>query len=203
MTGARARGRIDWGEVRDRLARAMRADETALGSEQARRVMDERARRLAEPARKMRRAAGSHEALVFSVGRARYALPTQFVLEVAPLGQFTSLPGASDLLFGVASLRGDVLAIFQPRALFGGEAHDASERRWLVVCGERHAEFALLADAVHELRRLDEEEALAPLGSADESGGEYVRGVTADALLLLDGAKLLAEARLKLDQTSV
>ena len=164
--------------------------------------MDERARRLAKPLVEARPAAASIEALVFSVGRARYALPTRFVREVAHLGRIAPVPGASDLLCGVASHHGEVLAVLQPRGLLGGEAEEEAERRWLVVCGERRAEFALLADAVHELRVFDEGEALAPLGRPDTASGEYVSGVTADAVLLLDGARLLEDARLKLDQMS-
>jgi purine-binding chemotaxis protein CheW len=198
-----ARRSIDWDEVRGRLARAMQGEEaTAALEERSRRIMDERARRLAEPPGARRSAAGSFEALVFSIGRARYALPARFVREVAPLAQFTPVPGASAPLLGVASHKGGVLAILQTRALLGGEADDAPERQWLVICGGRSADLALLADAVHELRTPGEDEALAPLGSADAGIGAYVRGVTADALLLLDGAKLLADARLRIDQTS-
>jgi purine-binding chemotaxis protein CheW len=195
---------IDWDEVRGRLARAVQGEEaTAALEERSRRIMDERARRLAEPAGERRSAAGSFEALVFSIGRTRYALPARFVREVTPLAQFTPVPGAPAPLLGVASHKGGVLAILQTRALLGGgESEDAPERQWLVVCGGRSADFALLADAVHELRRLDEDEAQAPLGAADAEGGAYVRGVTADALLLLDGAKLLADARLRIDRMS-
>ncbi|MBC7818114.1 MAG: hypothetical protein IAG10_14590 [Planctomycetaceae bacterium] len=44
------------------------------------------------------------------------------------------------------------------------------------------------------------EELLEPPGSVTGIGREYLRGVTRDALIVLDGAVLLQDARLFIDQ---
>ena len=59
------------------------------------------------------------------VGRERYALPIENVLEVAELGSLSALPGAGAAVLGVRNLRGQVLPVFD---LAPGQLH-AAERR--------------------------------------------------------------------------
>lgn len=196
---ARARRPIDWAEVRRRVAAA--ASARTMSPERARALMEERARRLALRPDDSGATVGLPQALVFSVNRARYALPAVYVQEVAPLDHVAPLPGASELLLGVTSRRGAILAVFRAGLVLGDERPEALEPRWLVICGERRAEFALPADDVHGLAPLDPRDALAPIGPAEAAGRRHVRGMTREGALLLDGASLLADPRLKVDQT--
>jgi chemotaxis signal transduction protein len=46
------------------------------------------------------------------IGRERYAVPIENVLEVAELGSLSALPGAGAAVLGVRNLRGQVLPVF-------------------------------------------------------------------------------------------
>jgi chemotaxis signal transduction protein len=70
----------------------------------------------------------------------------------------------------------------------------------VLVLGTDRAELGLLADAAHEVRRVRADEVLEPPGSVAGPGREYVRGVTSEALVVLDGAVLLQDRRLFIDQ---
>ena len=61
-------------------------------------------------------------------------------------------------------------------------------------------EFALLADKVHEVITLRTDQVLDWQGSATGVGRQFVRGVTEGALIVLDGAALLQDDRLFIDQ---
>ena len=66
----------------------------------------------------------------------------------------------------------------------------------ILVLGNERIEFGLLVDAAQEVFRLRFEDILEPPGSLQGLGRECLRGVTADALIVLDGALLLQDQRL-------
>jgi purine-binding chemotaxis protein CheW len=192
---------IDWQEVRDRLSRSAEALEQAhrLSPERVRAVLEERARTAAQVPPQALEAGAAIEVVLFSLGEECYALETSCMREILRLKELAPLPGTPDFLIGVTNLRGQILAILDLRRFFGIEPRDNTDRTRVMVLGQERVEFGLLADSVQEvtLLRLDEigEAPASVLGAARE----YLRGVTANALLVLDGAVLLNDPRLYID----
>lgn len=195
---------FDWAAVRERLARAQAATAPALEltPERARALMDERARLLARVADEGPASSEVLETLTFALGHERYAVESKHVREVVRLVDFTPVPGAPEFLLGVMNLRGEVLAIVDLRKFFGVQKQGLTDLARVVVLGAAHAELGVLADEAHELRVLSVAELLEPPGSVAGIGREYLLGVTKDALIVLDGVRLLADPRLFIDQTS-
>src|SRR3989304_5476286 len=104
---------IDWQEVRQRLARATAATThaLALSPEQAKAVMDQRARVLSRPPVEPHSATNPLEVVTFSLGNEEYALETRFVCEIVRVGNWTPVPGTPDFFIGITNLRGDFLAL--------------------------------------------------------------------------------------------
>lgn len=194
-------GRIDWAQLRERLARARQATEDALqlSPDRARALLAERARVLARVPPRAPHAGEVLGVVTFSLADERYAVETRHVCEVVRPGELTPVPGAPDVLAGLLNLRGDILAVFDLRRFFGVAAQGLTELSRVVVLGGERIEFGMLADAVHEVTALRLGEVLEPPGSVAGVGREYLRGVTADALLVLDGEVLLRDARLVID----
>lgn len=195
-------GPIDWGQLRERLARARLATDEALrlSPERARAVMEERAGVLARVPARAPHAAEVLGVVTFALGNERYAIETCHVREVVRPGEFTPVPGGPDFLVGLLNLRGDILAVFDLRKFFGVGAQGLTDLSRVVVLGSERVEFGVLADAVHEVTALRLDEVLQPPGSVAGFGREYLRGVTAAALLVLDGEVLLRDARLFIDE---
>ena len=193
---------IDWGQVRQRLAHAIQATEDALhlSPERARIVMEERARALARVPAAPEAGAGVFEVVVFSLANERYGIEAKHVREVVRLTDYTPLPGAPSFLVGVTNLRGLVLAIVDMRKFFGVAVRGVSDLSRIVVLGNERIEFGILADAVHEVALLSADQVKEPPETVAGVAREYLRGVTGDALLLLDGAALLRDPRLIVDQ---
>jgi purine-binding chemotaxis protein CheW len=191
---------FDWQRVHERVARAIAATEEGvrLSPEQARTLLDERARLLARVPPARPDAASLLEVVTFRVAGERYAIGSRHVREVVRRIELTPLPGAPDSLAGVVNLRGEILAVFDPRTFFGLGERGPAASCMLVLGGDR-IEFGLLADEVEDVRTLRMEEILPPSATLADPGREYLRGVTADALLVLDGAILLHDRRLFLD----
>jgi chemotaxis signal transduction protein len=106
------------------------------------------------------------------VGRERYAVPIENVLEVAELGSLCALPGAGVAVLGVRNLRGQVLPVFDLARVIA-IAGDAAPPR--VVVAEHEGRLAGLAvDEVTDV--------VALAGEADPAEAEYLSGA-----LLEDG----------------
>jgi purine-binding chemotaxis protein CheW len=195
---------LDWARVRKRLARALAATQESWRPTPKRKqeILEERARRLAgAPAPPIAPAPGAPvlEVVVFALGNEEYALETRHVREVVRLADCTPLPGAPPFLLGAFNLRGDILAVFDLRSFFGIAGQRPAEGARVLVLGGERAEFGLLADAAREVRGVQADEILEPPGAVAGAGREYVRGVTKEALIVLDGAVLLGDRRLFID----
>jgi purine-binding chemotaxis protein CheW len=100
------------------------------------------------------------------VGRERYALPIENVLEVAALGLLSAVPGAGAAVLGVRNLHGSVLPVFDLARVLA-IAGDASAPR--VVVAEHAGRLAGLAvDEVTDV--------VAHAGEAEETAGEHLNG---------------------------
>ncbi len=196
------RGPIDWQEVRRRLARAAEAVEGASGPapDRVRAVLEERARLVARVPPQAPQAADVLEVVTFDLADERYALESRYIREVVRVGPVTPVPGGPDFLVGVLNLRGEVLAVLDLRRFFHVPGREVGERSRVLVLGGDRAEFGVLADAAHEVIVLRTDQVHEPPASVAGVGREYVRGVTRDALIILDGGVLLQDARLYIDQ---
>ncbi len=197
----RRAGPINWARVHDRLARAADAYEGALelSPERARAVMDERARALARVSAE-RAALRAEDVVIFQAQGERYALETAHVREVVRLADLTPLPGAPDYVAGVTNLRGQILAVVDLGKLFGVAPARPGESSRVLVLGGGREEFGILADAVDTVAALAEGQIREPELPAAGIGRECLRGVTPEGVIVLDGAALLRDPRLLLDQ---
>lgn len=194
---------VDWGEVRRRLAGAAIRDGDALTPEQADAVLQQRARALAAPAAPLAevgpgldgRRAGL-EIVVVRIADERYAVAASHVWRVVGAPDIAPVPGASHTLLGVINLHGEVLPVFDPRPVLGLAADAAPARGHVLVLGGDRAELGLAVDAADEVTRLAADQLHAAPDSLAAERRELVRGVTQRGLILLDGARLLADPRL-------
>lgn len=187
---------IDWDEVRAMLDRASAAPEEA----RAREVLDARARALARVPARPPDASESLDLATFTLDDERFAIETRYVRRIARLGPYERVPGTPAALLGVTNAGGEILALFDLRLLFGGRGAAPTDRSRVVVLGDGRDEFGVLADAAHEVLTLRLGELLPPPNSSEGHGPSLLRGVTADAMLVIDGGLLLRDDRLVVDQ---
>ncbi len=171
-------------------------------STDAARILAERARALARPAEAPPSAAEILEVVTFTLAKERYAIETAYVREVFRISDFTPVPGTPAFLFGLLNYRGDVLGLFDLRQLFGLTERGLKDLTRVVVLGREGPELGIVVEAAPESATL----LRAAIHSAPESisgiGRDLLLGVAPDALIVLDGAKVLADPRLFINQAS-
>ena len=184
----------DWEAIRAQIARSA----TGKTPEQTRAILDARARKLA--ARPPQVARDQLSLAVFQLAGERYAIELGWIHEVARLTDYTPVPGVPDHVVGLTSLRGEIIAVIDLRRLFGLAISGLGDQSRLVVIGDRHAEFGILVDSALGTATLTAADVLATPAGVAPTARACVRGVTADAMIILDGQALLADPRLVIDQ---
>jgi purine-binding chemotaxis protein CheW len=123
------------------------------------------------------------------------------VREVVRFADFTPVPGTPEFIVGVANLRGTVIAIIDLHRFFNIPRKGVTDLSRVVVLGVDRVEFGILADLADGQTAIAAGDILAPPGKMAGIASTYVRGVTREALIILDGMALLADERLTVDQT--
>ena len=194
---------IDWEAIRARLGEAAEAIEHSdrFSPQAAAELLARRARALEKPPAQEPPA---DELLVvgFSLGQERYAIEAEWIREVVRLTDFTPVAGAPPMVSGVINHRGEIVAIVDLRMLFGIASPGLVDMLRVILVGAEKVEFGLLASRIVEFATLRPDELLhQPFELAGRNRGELVKGVTRDAVVVIDGRKLLAEPRLYVNKT--
>lgn len=156
-----------------------------------RQILRERARHLARPL-VIAASVAKIDGVAFSLGRERYAIDARFVFAVFRLESLTPLPGAKAPVAGVTQWRGDVLTVLDIRGLVGATTTSLDDLARVIVLGVDRPTLGLLADRIDDPIRLDSG-AVHPLPADRASrSSDMLRGITSDAVMVLDAPALLA-----------
>ena len=162
-----------------------------------RRLLRERAVRLARREADAGPAAAVEELLAFRLGREVYALGTRWVREVVPLAALTPVPMTPAFVVGLLHVRGEIYSVLDIQRLFGLPERGLSNRNKAVLLGDGRMAFGILADEMVGVFRPAAPPAPPPAGLAAFHGsGAWLAGVLPDGTVVLDAAALLADERL-------
>ena len=178
--------RIDWGEVKRKLARAEQALATALAFDERR--TEDLLRRRAEFLAARRSARPMTETLpvmVFSLGRERYAIGLTHLRQVVPPSGLTPLPGAPEGMLGVINIRGEVDTIWDlARLLALPQAEASGPGHVLVMRTDREVGFRV--DYVEGRMEIDAGKLILPHETEGALATRFLKGLTPDKIHLLD-----------------
>ncbi|MET0391086.1 MAG: chemotaxis protein CheW [Polyangiales bacterium] len=163
-------------------------------------VLLARARRLAQPLAADKALSAGLSILCFGLGAERYAIETSHVQLTRRGADITPLPMAGSHVLGLTNVLGDLLVVFDLRTLFGLPRARSYEGLPLIVLGEEQAELAVMVDSLESVEQLEETSLFEVPSTTPDDSRSYLRGVTHTALLLLNGAALLSDARLYVDE---
>ncbi len=137
------------------------------------------------------------EALVFALGKGRYAIEQSYVRRVLS-EEITPLPGAAGALVGIVLIEGTLTPIFDLGPPLGLAPTDPEEGK-IVVLGRRAVEIGLLTENPHQITRLEAKRVARVPWRLDPRIAQLVRGVCPDGTSVLDGAAILSDERFFVD----
>lgn len=196
---------IDWTLVRQRLAdvgSALRQD-LADDPEKRREILRARARELARKPPPEAMPGASMEILEFSLAHERYAVELKFVHEAYVLRELTPLPCTPDFVLGIVVARGRILSVIDLKRFFGLPDKGLTDLNKIVVLRDATTggmEFGVLADQVLGVCELPIVDIQPPLPTLTGVRADYLKGVTAEHLIVLDAKKLLEDKTIVVEQ---
>jgi purine-binding chemotaxis protein CheW len=181
---------VDWAEIRRRVDEAGRAIAGAEvpSPERGHDVLEERARILARPITETA-AATVGNAVAFDIRGETYAIDLRNVMEVFRAGEIALLPGAAAPSIGVTAWRGELLPILEILRENGASRKDAEQPRVIVV-GDGRTAVGIVADGIRGTITIQHDD-IRPLPEGLATRRAYVRGITSEAVQVLDVSALL------------
>ncbi len=158
-------------------------------------ILKERAHQLAHAIDRQERRKRS-KVLVFYLNKERYAIECAYAKEVHPFKEWTTLPSLPPFIKGVMNIRRKILAVIDLKRFFGLSGEYQSPPSPVIILEKTEKEFAILTDGVEGVLEIFLEEIQPPVATLTEIKQEFLKGLTRDHLLLLDGKKLLEDNRL-------
>ena len=195
--------RIDWPAIHRRLedAAGVLERKMAPAPEERKKILKERAKTLAREPKAIERREDHLEIVEFLLASERYAVESSWVREVYPLKEITPLPGTPPFVLGIINVRGQIVSVVDLKKFFDLPPKGLSSLDKVIIVTDGRMEFGLLTDAVAGVREISPGGIQQALPTLTGVRAEYLKGVTADRLVILDVGKLLADPAMKICQS--
>jgi purine-binding chemotaxis protein CheW len=186
----------DWQGVRQRLDAAADLINRGISPEGQKEILKARARALAREPQPAETEGGALEVLEFLLAYERYGIEMSWVRETLPLRDITPVPCTPPFVLGLINVRGQILSVIDIKRFFDLPAKGLTDLNKVIIVHGEGMEFGILADAVFGVRAIPLAELQPSLPTLTGVREEYLKGVTRERTVVLDGRKLLGDRKI-------
>lgn len=133
------------------------------------------------------------QVVTFLLAYETYGIETACVREVYPLRNLTPLPCTPPFVAGIVNVRGQVISVIDIKKFFDLPEKGLTDLNKVIILSDGMMEFGILADAIVNVRDIPLEKIQSGLPTLTGIREDYLRGITAERLVILDAAKLLTD----------
>jgi len=187
---------IDWQKVRLRLDAVADMMNHRLTPAEEKDILRARARALAHEPPGEEEGAECLEVLEFLLAHETYGIEMRYVRETRPLRDLTPVPCTPPFVLGLINVRGRILSVIDIRKFFDLPDKGLTELNNVIVIHDGGMEFGILADAVLGARTIPLSTLHPSLPTLTGVREEYLKGVTKERAVVLDGKKLLGDGKI-------
>jgi len=188
---------VGWESVHHRLdaAGAAVARQVSLSEQDKKTILKARAKALAAP-RRSESAQEYLEIIEFQLGSETYGFELHHAAEVSVLKELTPVPCTPAFVLGIINVHGRVLSVIDLKRFFDLPNDALTDLNRVIVIRNGGMEVGILADNIHGVRRIPRRDVKPSLPTLTGVRGEYLKGITADRLIVLDAEKLLSDRKI-------
>ena len=154
-------------------------------------MLRSRARALAQEATSSATTVAALEVIEFGLAHERYAIEAAYVREVQPLEDLTPLPGTPPFVAGIVNVRGRILPVIDIKKFFDLPDAGITDVHKILLVHTDEMELGILADTVVGVKSIPMDTMQSSLPTLTGLREEYLKGVTAERLVILDVARIL------------
>lgn len=136
------------------------------------------------------------EVVEFRLAQERYALESSFVREVYPFKDLTPLPCTPPFVLGIVNVRGRILPVYDLKKFFGLPDQGLTDLHRIILVQGNDMELGVLADVIVGVRSIPTDSLQPSLPTLTDIRADYLKGVSADRLVVLDVARILSDPRI-------
>jgi purine-binding chemotaxis protein CheW len=162
----------------------------------AKEILRARARALARPPEHPPVAETLLEVLEFRLAQEHYALENRYVAEVCPLRELTPLPCTPPFVLGIVNVRGRILPVFDLKKFFDLPEKGLTDLHRIILVRGNDLELGVLADVIVGVRSIPADSLQPSLPTLTGIRADYLKGVTAGRLVVLDLARILSDPKI-------
>ncbi len=156
-------------------------------------ILRKRARLLAQEAEAIKEEDSYCRVVEFMLANERYALELVCIQEVCPLKELTPLPCTPPFVLGIVNFRGQILSVIDLKKFFDIPGYELTNLNRIIILHSDEMEFGILADEVLGVRSILLSEIQPSMPTFTGIRAEYLKGVTKDRVVILNGEKILAD----------
>lgn len=123
--------------------------------------------------------------LVVRVGEETYGVELRFVAQVFPATRMTRVPRASEAIWGIANLEGEIRPVIGLGRLLGVPESEVPTNQSIVLLRRDHRRIGLLVEHIDGIRPVDLRNLIVPEAEPNDRPSGYLAGMTRDQVLLL------------------
>jgi purine-binding chemotaxis protein CheW len=165
----------------------------SASQEEKKRILRERAIKLAHPPEEDDKSQQFLEVIEFWLAHERYAVEVEFVREVYPLKDLTPVPCTPPFVLGIINIRGQIVSVTDIKQFFDLPKKAISDQSRVLILKNHKMELGILADMVVGERKLPLADIQTDMPSFVGQREHYVRGVTQDRLVVMNADKFLSD----------
>lgn len=165
-------------------------------SETELRLLKARAKELAREPLENKKAEDAFDVVEFELAGETYGIALSHVKEVCPLKEVTPVPCTPPFVVGILSLRGEIQTVVDLRIFFDLPAPGITQLNQVILIDDGAMQLGILADAIQRVRTVAPSDLQTSLPTLGGLRADYLRGVTADRMVVLDAAKILSDERI-------
>ena len=167
-----------------------------LSEDQIKEVLDIRAATLAQTAGEEQEESAVSQYVSFKLGQERYALEVRLVEEIQLIKELTRIPCTPAFVYGAVNVRGRILPVIDIKSFFGLTPVGLTPTSKIIVVEAGELQLGVIADQVDEVMDIHVDEIKTQIETLSGSSEEFIKGVTDDAVIILDMAKLAQDKRM-------
>ncbi len=133
------------------------------------------------------------EVLEFLLAHEMYGVELKYVREVYPLKELTPIPAIPAFVLGIVNVRGEILSVIDLKKFFDLPEKGLTDLNKVIILHSDEMEFGILADSIIGVRNILLSELKTSLPTLTGIREEYLKGVTKEREIILDGGKLLSD----------
>jgi purine-binding chemotaxis protein CheW len=159
-------------------------------------ILKQRAKELAKQKDRQDQNIASIETVEFILSNEHYAIELNYIREVYPLKDLTSLPCTPTFVSGIINVRSQIVSIIDLKKFFDLPEHDSDAKKRVIILHNNQIEFGILADEIKGVLSIPVKDIQMSMLTLQGIGSEYIKGVTEKRIVILDAEKILSDARI-------